>query len=321
MFGMIRGCCGSHDKPDPLLFIQVYRLISFYSLVKPPRGSNVDGLEIFETLLNEKDKETHENKEEWLQILEKIIERGENNKEEFTVRHAHDYNVIGVNENVQAYFSGFVSKKISSWTKCKDCLCTVIKPQGDLPRDKMINSLNRGYLNYPSEKLYNLLSTLEQAILQTIGQEQLNFYTFQHIMENILAQSISFVGCEEHRENLTKSVINYYALTRAKIICKRHNNVFDEAKKKEKGLRKLSKLVGTEDNIKDFSSKTINNDYQKEKKPKEKKQKAKKQTRKRAMKDDLKDVSCKKMNNGNQKEKKPKAKKQTQQRVTKKECK
>lgn len=267
MFGMIRGCCGSHDKPDPLLFIQVYRLISFYSLVKPPKGSNVDGIEVFETLLNEKDEKIHESKKEWMEALDDIIERGENNKENFTVRHDHDYNVRSVNPYVQAYFSGFLCKKIGIWTSCQDCLSLVIKTVGDLPRDTMINSLNKGYLKYPSDKLFDLLNKLEHAIMQTVGQEQLNFYSFQHIMKNILSESLMFVGCENHKKELTKTVINYYTVVRAKIICKKYNDVYDEARKKEKSLRKLSKLVGKE-KIDDPVPKTVNNGYKKIKKAK-----------------------------------------------------
>lgn len=109
---MIRGCCGSHDKPDPLLFIQIYRLLSFHSLVKPPKGSNVDGVEIFDTLLCAKDNTLNNSKEEWKTVLEEIIQRGENNPEEYDVRHAHDYNVIGINNNALAYFAGFVARKI-----------------------------------------------------------------------------------------------------------------------------------------------------------------------------------------------------------------
>ncbi|XP_029668203.1 uncharacterized protein LOC115238478 [Formica exsecta] len=55
MFGMYRDASGSSGHSDPLLFIQIYRLMSFYSLVKPPKGSNVEGSEMFDTLLDSKD--------------------------------------------------------------------------------------------------------------------------------------------------------------------------------------------------------------------------------------------------------------------------
>lgn len=247
MFGMIRGCCGSYDKPDPLLFIQVYRLLSFYSLVKPPKGSNVESLEIFETLLSAKDSIRNENQEEWKEVLRKIVERGEDNPQEFGVRHCHDYNVVGVNNVVQAYFSGFIARKIEKWTTCENCISSVTKPEGNLPRDELINNLDRGFLKYPSDTLFNLLSALECAILQTVGQEELNFYTFQHIMDNILSESITFVGCKEHAKSLTQSVIQYYAVIRTKILCKQHNKVYNDARKEEQKFRKMSKLVAKKD--------------------------------------------------------------------------
>ncbi|KAK3931076.1 DNA transposase [Frankliniella fusca] len=54
-FGHIRSACGSNNHPDPIMFIQVYRLLCTYSLIKPPRGSNVSGADMLETLLKLKD--------------------------------------------------------------------------------------------------------------------------------------------------------------------------------------------------------------------------------------------------------------------------
>lgn len=114
----------------------------------------------------------------------------------------------------------------------------------------MIINLNKGYLKYPSDELFNLLYSLENAILQTIGEEQLNFYTFQHIVKNVLAESLNFVGCENHKKTLTKTIINFYCVSRTHILCKKHNDVYNEVRKEEKKYRKLSKLVGITSNKK-----------------------------------------------------------------------
>lgn len=81
---MIRGACVSNDHPDSLLFVQVYRLLSFYSLVKPPKGSNVQGAEIFETLLQSKDVacESDDNKSILASTLQKMIEKEDNEPKE-----------------------------------------------------------------------------------------------------------------------------------------------------------------------------------------------------------------------------------------------
>lgn len=51
-FGMMRGACDFNNHPDSVLFAQVFRLMSTYSLVKPPRRCNVSGSEMLSTLLS-----------------------------------------------------------------------------------------------------------------------------------------------------------------------------------------------------------------------------------------------------------------------------
>ncbi|XP_071573631.1 uncharacterized protein [Temnothorax nylanderi] len=205
MFGMYRDASGSSDHPDPLLFIQIYRLMSFYSLVKPPKGSNVEGIEMFQTLLDSKDVDlkAKTNQLEWKNTLEKIIERGENHPREYDLRDAHDYNVWSANEYAQAYFSGFIANKIKDWTSCSECLSSASKSEGNCERDRRIKLLTNGYLKFPSDALFNLLIAIERAILKTIGAEELNCYSFQRIAENILLESFPFIGCQEHKGALT----------------------------------------------------------------------------------------------------------------------
>lgn len=42
-FGMVRASLGKNEHPDAVLFLFVFRILSMYSLVKPPRGTNVTG--------------------------------------------------------------------------------------------------------------------------------------------------------------------------------------------------------------------------------------------------------------------------------------
>ncbi|KAE9522727.1 hypothetical protein AGLY_016874 [Aphis glycines] len=53
LFGNLRQGCGANQHPDPLQFKQIYRLLSCYSLIKPPKGSNISGGKIhFDALLD-----------------------------------------------------------------------------------------------------------------------------------------------------------------------------------------------------------------------------------------------------------------------------
>ncbi|CAI6377468.1 unnamed protein product [Macrosiphum euphorbiae] len=75
-FGHMRGACGSNSHPDLLLLVQVYRLLSVYSLVKPISGSNVTGSELLSTIISLKDlvgEEHKERKEHFENIIDNII--------------------------------------------------------------------------------------------------------------------------------------------------------------------------------------------------------------------------------------------------------
>lgn len=55
---MMRNACGSNDHPDSTLFIQIYKLMNTYSLVKSPKGSNINNDEIFSSLVKLNDIES-----------------------------------------------------------------------------------------------------------------------------------------------------------------------------------------------------------------------------------------------------------------------
>ena len=143
---------------------------------------------------------------------------------------------------MQAYFGGFVANRMRRWTKCNVCLSTLTKERGDDPRDALINELSKGYLLYPSNELHGLLTGCERAIQRTVGTGQLDAYSFLKVADNILAESVPFVGCTDHQGDLTRKVINYYAVSRARIISRMHNRAFDEDRKASQQHRKQAKL-------------------------------------------------------------------------------
>ena len=102
-FGIVRAACGSHDHPDAILFLQVYHLLSFYSLVKPPKGSNVEGVDLFRTFLNfDPKKQATDNRDDFDEILDLVILKGPGNEEQI-IRPGdeHDNNVTQDNKEVQ----------------------------------------------------------------------------------------------------------------------------------------------------------------------------------------------------------------------------
>ena len=60
------------------MFIKVFKLLMCYSLLKPPKGLNVSGTEILETLMTKKDSldAANSHKLELLNKLDDIMENG-----------------------------------------------------------------------------------------------------------------------------------------------------------------------------------------------------------------------------------------------------
>ncbi|EEZ99159.1 hypothetical protein TcasGA2_TC016158 [Tribolium castaneum] len=56
-FGMMRAAGGCNNHAESLQIGQIFRLMSLYSLVKPPRGSNISGGEMLKTLISVNDNE------------------------------------------------------------------------------------------------------------------------------------------------------------------------------------------------------------------------------------------------------------------------
>jgi len=93
---------------------------------------------------------------------------------------------------------------------------------------------SKGFLICPSDSLFVLILTLEKIILETLISEELNVNTIFSIISNLWSDTapLSFVGCEEHKKALTKSIVRFFITMRMHFIVKRSN--YNETEKKRK---------------------------------------------------------------------------------------
>lgn len=142
---MMRNACGSNDHPDPVLFAQIFWLMCSYSLVKPPKGSNVFSSELLKTLMATKESlsAARDPKKELFSKLDAVIEGKqfkeldnstamvtEQDHQYFETRSnssradlaSHDYDVVSTSEKVMAYIAGYIARKSQRMTRCLECL-------------------------------------------------------------------------------------------------------------------------------------------------------------------------------------------------------
>ncbi|KAF0689414.1 Uncharacterized protein FWK35_00035112, partial [Aphis craccivora] len=247
-FSMMRSSCGSNDHPDSVLFVQIFKLICTYSLVKPPKGSNITGGELLSSLFSIKDLNTQEDKRKLFhQAIDNIIDQGSDYPDItdiFSYYYDHDYAGITVtNDPVLAYIGGYVARKATRFTKCLNCLSSLKSEISD-SRNILIDKLSHGHLIKPSEKLFNLISTIEAVTLYVLNEEELCSEVLFHICSKLeQIDSLQLVGCDLHAHGLTSSLVNFFLITRVHFICSRSNTIDNAKKEKSKLHRKSAKLI------------------------------------------------------------------------------
>lgn len=245
---MMRSACGSNDHPDSKIFAQMFRLLSTYSLVKPPRGSNVEGSEMLQTLLDM--EEVFNSKEDTTTLLNHKLDYILENSLSFPSSEVnndnpndHIYNVMKTSPFILSYICGYIARKAYRFSKCKICLQLVNGTALESNADNLlINMLTRGYLTYPSKELKRLIGALESVVLHVLSHNAINQDTLNQILCELENTSLPCIGCDEHKAEYTSAIIRFYLVSRMHFVCKR-KNIIDEAKKeKTRKLRKLSKL-------------------------------------------------------------------------------
>lgn len=241
---MTRGACGSNDHPDSNLFIQVFRLISTYSLIKPSKGSNTVGDEILTTLIQGSEiiQQTEKYSAEFATRLNSIMENSvwftDISAEEVVLD--HDYSVDR-SDLLIAYFAGYMARKSTRFSKCVECheKLKIKEPTG---KDKLRVLLSHGQLIYTSELLFQLTKTLETTFLQVVQLQTLNIKTILNVAEALEHEHVPLVGCSEHAESLTETLIRFFLISRMFILCKTVNSINKTDREKTKLHRKFAKF-------------------------------------------------------------------------------
>ncbi|KAK3915244.1 Transposable element P transposase [Frankliniella fusca] len=254
-FGKVRQSCGPGCHPTPLQFIQVYRLLSVGSLIKPPRGSNITGAEMLDSLLKVEDLVEEDNRQRRVELenaLDEALDSGEIvdciDKALGDHRYSKDYKL---EEKALRYFSGYVARKArktSTAKTCQECFVALSAPidQEHMAIDDIIVARSKGNLIIPSDKLWDLVRALEVAVLDTIHVKNLTSNIIFAVLDHVRTRKYEEIGCETHKRKLTKDIMSFYLNTRIIFAAEEYNRVQSEnvaKKRKAKQLQKNHRLM------------------------------------------------------------------------------
>lgn len=241
-FGVIRQAGGQNEHPCLPTFLQLYSMLSIYSLVKPPKYGNCQLLPSEEprlltlsdlTSAFKDDVPSQSRLDELKSRLDGFVQDGIECEDIFDCVPASD----SITDCIIYYVCGFLCRKLLKNINCSMCKLGLIA-KGDPPRAEgaLIVLKTRGGLAHPNAALVHLLKETEQQFQKHAGDKQAYDLTIDFVLDNY---NLSF-PCHEHKVDIMAQVLHYYVGMRMRQYCKQLKK--NESNKSQK-LRKLSKLV------------------------------------------------------------------------------
>ncbi|XP_044584396.1 uncharacterized protein LOC123264929 [Cotesia glomerata] len=283
LFSIMRYSCGANDHSTPQQFGQVFRLYCCNAMIKPPKGSNVTGVKLLQTLMKTKDslEMSRQPRMEWLEKIDQMLENAvpldaiwqdnsSNNSDgtamsendlsdtitesepntsitEECMLQDHDYDVVSTSREVQAYMAGYIVRKLKAKCKCLLCLKSLQSSNDESHcRDRFIDLMEKyGGLSRASDSLFQLTVQLEAAFLDVVGRVGLSHGIIYKILNRVekILPTLSLVGCAVHQLEITKEIIDFYITMRLYFLGRTFNKRNQLRREKMKTLKKTSKLV------------------------------------------------------------------------------
>ncbi|CAI6359121.1 unnamed protein product [Macrosiphum euphorbiae] len=244
-FGSVRQATGPNDHPSTPTFLQVYKILSAYSILKPPKSGNCTILETATPKISLNDIKEVFNANESLRFkklqnltsrLDEIVNTGMWEADDIL---DHDYCKSSVKECITYYICGYVSRKLSNHTKCNNCKMAILKGNSStISQATLTNMKSKGGLIHPNQGFYNLILAIEDSFEKHCNSEDV----FENCVDDVLVGSghLTEFPCSEHKSEIMTYIISYYITMRMRQHTALQNR---ELKKKSCLLKKKSKLV------------------------------------------------------------------------------
>ena len=255
--------------------MQLYRLLSIYKLIKPPKFGNCKTQDIglflpdlkgqhFDYIFSKPktDCSRQNNINHFVEIVKKIAKETDYEYDfdelfpdliisedmllnmEFILNDESSWNNIQeelapIIDVIIFYVTGFLCRKMKKFTKCERCLTAFesCTESVHLLQAELVNEKNRGGLVYANSDMYNLFRVTEHYFRQNLQNKKNNVYqeTMLNGIENI---KFSF-PCSEHKLEMMVECLDYYIMMRMRQWAKVFNNNIVKASAAKAKLAKL----------------------------------------------------------------------------------
>ncbi|CAI6343939.1 unnamed protein product [Macrosiphum euphorbiae] len=245
-FGIIRQAAGPNDHPTTPTFLHLYKILSVYSVLKPPKYGNCTvvnsdsqkiSLADIRDIFHEKPSERWEKIEKLKTKLDSLVENNE--WEACDVLPIIDSDgESSVQDCIVYYVCGYVTKKILKHKKCSKCIAFLNNGVVTHSAGELVVAKSRGLLVHPNGYLFDFLKSVEHSFAKYCG----DLDVFEKVISDI-TKNINFkFSCSIHLVEVTTELIVYYVQMRMRQYSYQENL---KCKKLSREKKKQSKLCNT----------------------------------------------------------------------------
>ena len=240
---------GSNDHPSTTTFLKIYKILTLFSILKPPKSGNCSSSietepsvpllsitrikEIYGTDIKNKSKALNEIKDKL-----NVVISADADFTDFTNAVDHDYVLPEVIDCLVYYSTGILCKRLQSYIICKVCRAAFLSSVNDKGDQLMSNQpvailINEDGLTHPSTRLFNLIQIIERSFVKNCKLQ--NVYGL--VVNDVTEDNVFSFPCEEHSSEIISIVLHPYLtlrmceLIRNEMLCIRDQKKQNLAKK------------------------------------------------------------------------------------------
>lgn len=249
-FGIVRQSGYQNDHPTMPTFLLLYRILSIYRLIKPPKFGNCSvedtiserssplSIDEFKVIFTGKEpvEEAHITKLS-LQI-ESLVEEDDWGEEKLL---ALDFSAGELQDVILYYACGYLCrrliKRFSKCEVCKNSFLTKLDPN-ELEVAEIVTVKNKGYLLNCNIYLFNILRRTENYFVKNVKSSNVYEKTLCDVFENI---DLLTFPCTEHKSDVLAASLHYFILMRMRQYEREQNRSLKKQSRRKKKLAKLCK--------------------------------------------------------------------------------
>lgn len=234
IFGILQQMTGSNDHPTPTQFLLSANCLSFCGLAKAPGNGNVSRTVIMSLLDKKENPKAAQSK------LDQLMDVGCLNEvhellESCDMLPSHSSIATARSDSrITYYVPRYVARKMLSKTKCEDCSKALLLPAGcEAPKEACLTKeIDKGGLLYLSGDIEAFVAKIEDAFTYCFSHNKLKANSYLDLISCLAQNRINFVGCTQHRQDVTNSLIKFYTLTRLHFLVKAQNRAMLETRQR-----------------------------------------------------------------------------------------